>query len=342
MTCVAVYRDPASLYPVFDPRRASGRGPFQYAYVFTWDGVVITVDRFPTPALGACSMRVHLTTRLREAKEIQAWNLYSNTFNDQIGTAGGQQLSMTIRKPTTFSHCSEGADTLVLARHFAPPRGRTALYSFIPDDFWDFWGGCEVTFDWQIDNFSPAGNWGNQTPSPTYPTVPFPDGTVMRMETSLPSGPRFFVVVGGAAFAVTDALDLAILDTSQTVPFVDIGSVPVDGTLLREPNGASYICYGGAKFLLPVNGRQLTALGITAGPSVMIPRGSLSSVGSMPMNGTLLSEVFDRNHIFMVSNGSLHLVPSDNDMRAMCLARRHVRLVPSGALAALPHGPDLP
>ena len=186
--------DYRSIYPVLDPRRTAGPGPYMYAYGLAWDGVQINVAR--SPLLTSCQMRVNFvdSTNLSEDKEIQAWNLFNNDFVDRVGSAHlGLATTMPIRRTST---CGAGADTVVLCRYFAWPRGRTALYTFWPDDFWDFWGGCIVTFDWQTDTRG-SGRWGNQTPQPTYPLVRKPDFTLMRDA----AGTGFMVVFGGAGLA---------------------------------------------------------------------------------------------------------------------------------------------
>ena len=147
--------------------------------MFAWDAAVVRVERIP--ALSSCEMTVALTSTLHETKEIQAFNLFLNNWVDSISTFGaGQTISMNIRKAAIPGQaCGTGTDTVVLCRHFAWPRGRTALYTFPPEDFWDFWGGCKVTFEWFSDTVA-NGKWGSQTPEPVYPLVAFPDGTLLR------------------------------------------------------------------------------------------------------------------------------------------------------------------
>jgi hypothetical protein len=120
---------PNSIYPVIDPRRTAGLRPYSYGYEFGWHALIIRVGKFATPG---CSMTVDLRTALSEPKEIQSWNLFSNTFNDSIviPTVGvsNPRNSMTLtRAGSSGLACGAGTDTVVLCRHFAWPRGRTAL-----------------------------------------------------------------------------------------------------------------------------------------------------------------------------------------------------------------------
>ena len=144
--CVtANYLDPRSIYPVLDPRRTAGPGPtFRYAYALALDAIEIDVTRLA--GLSSCKMFVNFTSTLSEGKEIQAWNMLNHNFVDRIGSAG---LGLTQSMSITQAMCGTGADTLVLCRYYAWPQGRTALYTFPPQDFWDFWGGCAVNI--QLD-----------------------------------------------------------------------------------------------------------------------------------------------------------------------------------------------
>ena len=234
--CVTTnYLDPSSVYSVLDPRRTPGPGPYRYGYALAWDGIMITVAR--TPALSSCQMTIVFSSTLTEGKEIQAWNIFNNSFADRIGSASlGLASSMNIRRAWGPGRaCGAGTDTLVLCRYFAWPRGRTALYSFPPQDFWDFWGGCTVTFSWFSDTAG-SGRWGNQTPQPVYPLVAFPDRTLMR------DGAGFRVVFGGTDFVADDLLVingiryLDAFDPIAAVPFAQLPATPVDGTALREWN----------------------------------------------------------------------------------------------------------
>ena len=96
--CVTTnYLDPNSIYPVLDPRRTAGPGPYNYGYALAWDGIVITVAR--NPALSSCQMTIVFSSTLTEPKEIQAWNIFNNNFSDRIGSASlGLASAMTITR----------------------------------------------------------------------------------------------------------------------------------------------------------------------------------------------------------------------------------------------------
>jgi hypothetical protein len=133
--------DTRSIYPVADPRRTVGPGPWNYGYDLCWDDIQVTVERAPATSMSSCMMTVNFTTTLTEPKEIQAWNIFANDFVASVGSGSlGLPASMTIQRAMAppAGSCNAGADTLILCRHFAWPRGRTALYTFQPNDFWNF------------------------------------------------------------------------------------------------------------------------------------------------------------------------------------------------------------
>src|SRR5215469_7631178 len=274
-TCVTTnYLDPHSIYPVLDPRRTAGAGPYSYGYAFAWDAIQIDVVRFQT--IPSCTMTVNFTSTLAEGKEIQAWNLFSNNFVDRVGSARlGLSSSMTFRRAWgPGQNCGGGADTVVLCRYFAWPRGRTALYTFPPQAVWDFWGGCTVTFDWLSDTQG-SGRWGDQTPPPTYPAVRLPDGTLMRDAT----GAGFQVAFGGAAFAADPAfLGSAGFDMNSAIPFSPLPALPADRTLVREINRPEvFVVYGGAKFWIP-DPATLFSLGFNWSRVRVIPPGGTAQL----------------------------------------------------------------
>jgi hypothetical protein len=348
--CVATSTlDPRSIYPVIDPRRVAGSGvPFMtIGAALAWDNFVITVERAHN--LSSCSMQIILETTLSEPKEIQAWNLFDNNFVDRVGSSSlGLPNSMIIQKAgRSGQSCNVGADTVILCRYFAWPRGRTALYSFSPQDFWDFWGGCAVTFNWFNDT---QGNdiWGDQTPQPTYPGVRFPDFTLISNETNTGK----FVVVGGAAFAADSNYLASMGLTGAAQAFTRLPSTPADGTLVREIfQGDIYVVFGGAKFLVP-QVQTIDFLGIQIilpGPIAynynpndvrVIPQGGTAQLRTVPFNGTLVKEQMDPR-VFLADLNQLRWVTSPTVMDAQCLPWRHVRVVPDGTLANLPHGLDL-
>lgn len=282
-------------------------------------------------------MNVELTSSLTEFKEIQAWNLFANNFVGRIGSSGlGLGRTMTITRAWGPGRsCGTGTDTVVLCRHFAWPRGRTALYTFSPQDFWDFWGGCTVTFTWLSDTI-PQGNWGNQTPAPAYPQVRLPDRTVMT------DGTTVRIVFGGTDFAVTDLAYLTAmgLSTSGAIPLASLPPFPADGTLLREADRPEvYVVYGGAKFWIP-NPETLFALGFDWSRVKVVPSGGTAKLAAMPISGTLIKEQSDPR-VYFADGQVLRWVTSPAVMDRMCFAWRHVRIVPDNALAPLARGADL-
>jgi hypothetical protein len=332
------YLDPSSIYPVADPRRTVGGGPWGYGYAFCWDVVTVEVSRNPSTQMSDCLMTVNFATSLTEPKEIQAWNIFANNFVARIGSSSlGLPASMTIQK----ADCAAGTDTVILCRHFAWPRQNTALYTFSPNDFWDFWGGCTVSFNWQSDTQG-SGLWGNQTPPIAYPIVDgIPDGTLFQDGAG-----GFIIVFGGAGFAADqNFLNANSLNPASALPFPGpLPKTPVDGTLVREMNAHQvFICFGGAKFAVPRFRHIGQSTPFAFDPSLLriIPQGGAAQIPTIPFDGTLLREQ-DNAKVFQVRNGQLSWVPGLATFDADCFAWRNVRIVPDGTLNPLPHGPDLP
>lgn len=228
--------------------------------------------------------------------------------------------------------CNEGVDTLVLCRDYAWPRGRTALYTFDPQDLWDFWGGCTVSFTWDHDDVG-SGRWGDQTPPVAYPQVP--NGSLMFNR----DGTGFIQVFGDAAFPVsTTYLNKRGIRLDTALPAGISRRLPGDGALLREFNRPEvFVIYGGAKFHIP----NLLQLGFNAGQVGVVPPDGLKKVGTVPFDGTLLRELSDAR-VFLVESGTRRWVTSPASMNTHFLPTRYVRTVPDGALASLTQGPDLP
>ena len=331
---------------MIDPYRTAGPGSngfsFQFGYVFAWDAVVVTVAR--NPALSRCQMRVELSSTLAETKQIQAFNYFNNTWSDHIDSDHTSAVTaMTIQRRTPGEGCAVGTDTVVLAR--ATAWGPKGMYAFPPDDFWDFWGGCTVTFEWfhdvDLNSSLPIGPSGDQTPPPRYPIVRLPDRTLMRDDV-VPG--MFRVVFGGTDFRMDDSIDINgvrysyAFDPITAVPFTALPALPVDGTLVREWNRPEvYVIYGGAKFHIP-DPPTLFALGFDWTRVRVIPPSGTGKLLEIPIDGTLIQEQHDPS-VFLVDGRKLRRV---HDMAARCLPSRHVRIVPDATLASLPHGPDLP
>ena len=352
-------------YPVVDPYRTAGEGPYGYGYVFAWDAVTVMVTR--NFSLPRCKMRIEITSTLAEIKEIQAFNFYNNTWHDQIDSdPSGALTSMTITKWMAGQDCSAGTDTVVLAR--ATPFGPKAYYAFPTVDFWDFWGGCTVRFSWVADRNSAFPAWapsGAQTPAPTYPAVRLPDGTLMRNA----AGTGVSVVFGGTDFSAdpgylgetaletTAATTRAVLEPDRrnllggpgptarhfmagAIAFTPLPPIPADFTLVREWNQPEvYVVYGGAKFRIP-DPPTLFSLGFDWSMVRVIPAGGTSKLLDIPIDRTLIKEQHDPA-VFLVESQKLRLVKSPAVMEARCLPWRHVRVVPDTSLSALPRGADL-
>jgi hypothetical protein len=156
----------------------------------------------------------------------------------------------------------------------------------------------------------------------------------------------FRVVFGGTDFIADDSLVvngiryLDAFDPIAAVPFSQLPSTAVDGTVVREWNRPEvYVVYGGAKFWIP-DPPTLFALGFDWSHVGVIPPGGTMKLRTVPIDGTLLKEQHDPK-IYVVESGQLRWVTSPAAMDGRCLPWRHVRVVPDNSLAALPHGPDL-
>ena len=327
-------------YPVLDPRRVAGTGPFKFGYTLAADGIVIGVAR--DPSLSHCQMRVDLVSTLAEPKDILAWNLFANVSVDRIGSAGlGLPSSMTIRRSSSMGlSCGQGTDSVVLRRRDAPFSNWTAWYWFSPPDFWDFWGGCNVTFEWFSD--TARGLWADQIPTPTYPVVALPDKTLM-VDNTLPAGdPRHFrLVFGGTDFAVPESfLSSWALAPADAIPARTLPSIPADFTLVRELFAPEvYVIYGGAKFWIR-SPAMLTRLGFSESQINVLPIGGTAKLREMPIDGTLLREEKPAT-AFLVEKGKLRRISNQAAMDGRCIPGRHVRIVPNKSLTGLKKGTSL-
>lgn len=324
-------------YPVLDPRRTAGAGPFDYAYVLAADGIVISVKR--NPKLASCEMRLTLQTTLAEGKDILAWNFFRNDLVDRIGSAGlGLPTSMTIRRSSSMAlPCGQGADTVVLRRRDAAFGNWTAWYWFSPPDFWDFWGGYNLTFNWFSD--TNRGPWGDAAPAPVYPLVRLPDFTLMADNAG-----NFSLVFGGTDFAVS-ANELSLpgvwpVAASDAIPSRALPPIPADFTLVRERGYPAdlYVVYGGARFRIP-DLATFMSLGFNMGQVRTLPIGGLTKLKKMPINGTLVREQHS-SRIYMSDKGKLRRI-AKAAIEGRCISSRNVRVVPDKALFPLTKGPDL-
>jgi hypothetical protein len=357
-------------YPVVDPYRTVGAGPYHYGYVFAWDGVDVTVTR--NFSLSRCRMKVEISSSLPgNPKLILGFNFSINSWHDSLRSTDAVK-EMTISKWKPGQQCSDGTDTLVLGAEtdLGDPK---LLYAFPTVDFWDFWGGCTVNFTWVGDTNYWGRPWapsGALTPLPKYPAVGLPDGTLMRNA----AGTGVSVVFGGTDFPVGDSRYLgvtAIETTAATtravlepdrrsllggsgpgpapiprdllagaIPNRQLPPIPADFSLVREWNRPEvYVVFGGAKFRIP-DPPTLFSLGYDWSMVRVIPEGGASKLLTIPIDRTLIQEQHD-SKVFHVENQALRLVKTPAVMEARCLPWRHVRVVPDGSLSALPKGPDL-
>ncbi|MGZ6260666.1 MAG: hypothetical protein ACXVFT_16825 [Solirubrobacteraceae bacterium] len=241
-------------YPVIDPWRTAGPGPYRYGYPFAWDGVVITVTH--NSALSRCQMRVELSSSLAETKEIQAFNFFNDTWSDQIDSVpGGAVTAMTIAKRKPGDGCGVGTDTVVLAR--ATAFGPRAMYTYpivqLPDGT-------------LMKNATGLGL------------------RVVFGGTDFPADPGY----------LRTRVRSRTLPTNPAVPFFQLPAFPADFTVLREWNRPEvFVVFGGAKFLFP-DPQTLMALGFTWNDVRDIPRGGTSKLRTVPIDGTLITEQHDQ------------------------------------------------
>jgi len=324
-------------YPVLDPHRTAGPGPFRYAYVLAGDGIEIEVKR--SGKLDGCEMRLILKTTLAEGKDILAWNFFRNDLVGRIGSPGlGLPAAMKIRRTLSMGlPCGQGTDTVVLRRRDAAFGNWTAWYWFSPPDFWDFWGGCNVTFDWVSD--TTRRPWADQTPAQICPLVRLPDFTLMVDNTG-----EFSLVFGGTDFAVS-ANELSRpgvwpVSPSNAIPSRALPPIPADFTLVRELGFPAdvYVVYGGAKFRIPDQATFLS-LGLNSIQVRTLPTGGLTKLKKYPINGTLLREQHS-SRVYLAEKGKLRRV-AKAAIEGRCISSRNVRVVPDKTLAALSKGPDL-
>ncbi|OAF05131.1 hypothetical protein AYJ54_22015 [Bradyrhizobium centrolobii] len=281
-------------------------------------------------------MRITLVSSLSWYKEIKGWNYFTNTTTVDIGTTPGLQTSALITKPKPTAGCFTGTDTIILCKAMGAGF-MTGLYCFDPIEFWDFWGGYDVTFNWFSDNLG-SGVWGAETPEPTYPLVRLPDGTLME-EVDLSGGgfTRFSVVYGGASFAIDDpnAIPALGLDRNNAIQEQRLPSLPADSTLVRELHAKEiYVVFGGAKFL--INQKKFNAFNQVH----LIPHGGTNQLRRIPYDGTLIKEEHDPR-IYFVNKQHLHWIVDQAAWEAGCFASRNVRTVPDGALAEFGRGHDI-
>jgi len=282
-------------------------------------------------------MKVDLVSTLQEPKDVLAWNIFRNASVDRIGSSGlGLPATMTIRRASTVeAGCGQGADSIVLRRKHNFPVDWKAWYWFPPGDFWDFWGGCQVTLTWIADNV--GGPWGDETPPIQYPFVGgLTDGTVI-----VDIAGNFSMVYGGCGFPCSEGWLAGLgLDPTAAISGKSPAAIPADFTLLREwLTPQVYVAFGGTLFHV-TDPPTMDALGFDWKRVNDVPHLDRTRFPAVPIDGTLLRELHDP-HVFLAESGVLHWINSSAAMDGRCLAWRHVRIVPDGALTNLPRGSPL-
>jgi predicted acylesterase/phospholipase RssA len=167
------------------------------------------------------------------------------------------------------------------------------------------------------------------------------DGTLLRE----PNRDAIFVVYGGAKFylvspAIFEAMGFSY-DAVKIVPdgaLVYDATLPRDGTLLRNRDDAPvYVTYGGAKFHIP-DPATFDRLGFAWNDVRSCPDGSLGSIASVPVDGTLLKEEHN-DAIFVVFGGAKFYLIGPDMFDRLGFAWGNVRVVPDGGLAQIPTVP---
>jgi hypothetical protein len=134
------------------------------------------------------------------------------------------------------------------------------------------------------------------------------DGTLLREENG-----GIWVIYGGAKFGVPDPNTYdrlysgAVLHQLWDGALVNISDVPIDGTLLREENGAIWVIYGGAKFGVP-NMVILDRL-FPGADYHQVWNGALASISDVPIDGTLFREE-SSNQVYIIVGGKKRPRPS--------------------------------
>jgi microsomal dipeptidase-like Zn-dependent dipeptidase len=157
------------------------------------------------------------------------------------------------------------------------------------------------------------------------PGVPT-DGHLLRDENG-----TIYVIYGGAKFGVPDPPTLTRLFPGRgwgqlwNGALDGLPTTPVDGTLLRDENGAIYVIYGGAKFHVP-DPPTLTRLFPGRGWG-QLWNGALDGLPTTPVDGTLLRE--EHGPVFVMRGG--HKTAPESPF-----LMKFVRVLWDGALAAVP------
>jgi hypothetical protein len=84
-----------------------------------------------------------------------------------------------------------------------------------------------------------------------------------------------------------------------------LATIPVDGTLLREENGAIWVVFGGARFHVPDPATLARLYG--GKPIDQLWNGGPEILGTIPVDGTLLREETS-TQVYVIQGG--HKVPT--------------------------------
>ena len=166
------------------------------------------------------------------------------------------------------------------------------------------------------------------------------DGALVK-ETSKDN---VYVISRGGKLWIPDMKEFKALGYArnriQTFPdgsLAYVSDAPGDGTLLRERGQtASYVVYGGAKFLV-ADEATFDSLGFLPGNIKTAPAGSLAGVPDLPRDGTLLREM-NQGAIYLIKNGQRCQLSGSQAISQKGLVWNNVRVVPDGGLASLPDG----
>jgi hypothetical protein len=136
-------------------------------------------------------------------------------------------------------------------------------------------------------------------------TIPV-DSTLLREENG-----AIWVVFGGAIFHVPDPPTLARLYGGKPIGQLwdggpeALSTIPVDGALLREENGAIWVIFGGARFHVPDPPTLARLYG--GRPIGQLWDGGPEALSTIPVDGTLLRE--ENGAIWVVFGGAIFHVP---------------------------------
>jgi len=139
------------------------------------------------------------------------------------------------------------------------------------------------------------------------PALRIPDGSLLQDDQG-----AIFVIAGGAAFHIPDMATFSKLGFAagnvrriSSHEAAQLPTFPVDGTLLRDANGAVYVVFGGAGFHVPdpPTFNRIFPNGVIH----QLWNGALSGLWTVPADGTLLRD--DAGAIWAIEAGACFHVP---------------------------------